>query len=137
MRRNEPISKIMTKNPHTVHHGQKLSEARALMIEHGVHHVPVVSGKKIVGMLSSTDLLRVSYEYEQDIAHANAVLDHTRTIEDVMQPNVMTIEHKKPVRRAVEIFAENWFHAMPVVDGDKIVGIVTTTDIMKYMLDQY
>jgi len=46
----------------SVHVGQKLSEVRAAMSEGGFHHVPVVSGKKLLGMLSATDLLRVTYE---------------------------------------------------------------------------
>ena len=86
MRRNEPVTKIMTPSPATAYTGMALSDVRAQMAEHRCHHMPVVSGKKLIGMISSTDLLRVSYEYGQDTTHANAVLDHTRSVEDVMQP---------------------------------------------------
>ncbi len=68
MKRHERITHIMTENPITVHVGQKLSDVHKAMLDGGFHHVPVVSGNKLVGMLSSTDLLRVSYEYGTDPA---------------------------------------------------------------------
>jgi len=137
MRRNEPVSKIMTRSPQTVHHGMLLSEVRALMAEHRCHHMPVVSGTKLVGLISSTDLLRISYEHGQDTKHANAVMDHTRSIDDVMQEGLVTIGPKTTVRQAAEMFSKNWFHALPVVDGEDLVGIITTTDIVNYLLEQY
>lgn len=137
MRRNEPVSKIMTSKPTTVHLGQKLSDARTVMTEHHCHHVPVVNGDELIGMLSSTDLLRASYEYGEDVRHANAVLDHTRSIEDVMQKGIVTLGPKDSVRQAAEIFGKNWFHALPVCEDGKLVGIVTTTDVMNYLVEQY
>ncbi len=137
MRRNEPVSKIMTPNPVTVHLGQPLSEVQHLMTENRCHHMPVVSGDKLIGMVSSTDLLRVTYAWGQDARHAEAVLDHTHSIEDVMQPGLVTISPKTTIREAAGIFAKNWFHALPVVEDGKLVGIVTTTDLLNYLLDQY
>lgn len=137
MRRNELVSKIMTKTPVTVHKGMKLSEVRTSMAENRCHHMPVVSGEALLGMVSSTDLLRVSYEHGQDPRHANTVLDHTRSVEDVMQPNLVTLDVKATVRDAAEIFAKNWFHALPIVDSGSLVGIVTTTDLIEYLLEQY
>ncbi len=137
MRRNEPISKIMTANPATAHHGTALSEVRNQMTELQCHHMPVVSGNKLKGMISSTDLLRVTYEYDKDPTQSDAVLDHTRSVEDVMQPAVVTVNSKSTVRAAAEIFSKNSFHALPVCDDGTLVGIVTTTDIINYMLEQY
>lgn len=137
MRRNEPVSKIMTADPITVHQGQKLGEVQALMAEHHFHHMPVVSGDTLEGMVSSTDLLRVSYTFGQDSRNAGAVLDHTATIEEVMQPGLVTISPKTTIREAAGVFAKNWFHALPVVENGRLVGIVTTTDVLNYLLDQY
>jgi len=137
MRRNEQISKIMTPNPVTAHHGVALSEVRNLMAENNCHHMPVVSGKSLKGMISSTDLLRVTYEYGEDPSGNNAVLDNTRTIEDVMQASAVTVSPHDTIRSAAEIFSKNWFHALPVCEDGELVGIVTTTDIVNYLLDQY
>lgn len=137
MRRNEPISKIMTPNPTTVHFGQPLHEVREAMAQQMCHHMPVVSGKKIVGMLTSTDLLRASYEWGEDPRSAETILDHTRSIKDVMTGKLTTIKAHDTVRDAVELFAKGSFHALPVVEDDDLVGIVTTTDVMNYLLEQY
>lgn len=137
MRRNEPVSKIMTPNPATVHFGQPLHEVQRAMADQLCHHMPVVSGKKLVGMLTSTDLLRASYEWGADPRSTETILDHTRTIRDVMTGTLTTIAPTDTVRDAVELFSRGTFHALPVVEDDTLVGIVTTTDVMTYLLEQY
>ena len=127
----------MTANPATAHHGTPLSEVRNQMTELNCHHMPVVSGSELKGMISSTDLLRVTYEYDKNPAQSDAVLDHTRSVEDVMQPSLVTVTSKTTVRAAAEIFSKNAFHALPVCDDGALVGIVTTTDVINYMLEQY
>ena len=57
MRHNEPVSHIMSSELLTVHGGQKVSEVYELLTENRIHHVPVVDGKKLVGLISSTDLM--------------------------------------------------------------------------------
>ena len=49
MKRNDPISHLMTRNVITVHHGDPISKVRSLVREHGVHHLPVVSGDQLIG----------------------------------------------------------------------------------------
>lgn len=136
MRRNEPITKIMTPDPVSVHAGMALSEARTKMVEVGSHHIPVVSGKKLIGILTSTDLMRVSYQ--DDTVHNDAVLDHTLSIEKVMHTDPVTISSTATVRKAAELLSAGTFHSLPVVEGSgKLVGIVTSTDLIQYLLDQY
>ena len=138
MKRNEPITRIMTKSPVTVHLGQKLSDVHAVMREGGFHHVPVVSGNKLVGILTSTDLLRVSYEYGTDPRQTETVLDHTVSIEQLMNAPI-TLKKDQQVRDAVEAFTSGAFHSLPVVDDDgNLMGIVTTTDVLRHvMLEEY
>tara|TARA_B100001989_G_scaffold219787_1_gene171903 strand:- start:77 stop:493 length:417 start_codon:yes stop_codon:yes gene_type:complete len=138
MKRNERVSKIMSDSPTTVHVHQSLAEVQKLMVQGNFHHVPVVSGKKLVGMISATDLTRASYEYDTNSKTAQTVLDHTRSIEDVMSGGLVTVKSTQTIREAVELLAQDWFHALPVVDDDmNLEGIVTTTDVLKYLLEQY
>jgi CBS domain-containing membrane protein len=138
MRRNEKVTHIMTAAPQAVQMGQNLSEVSALMREGGFHHVPVLDGKRLVGILSSTDLLRVSYEYGADPRQTDAVLDHTVHTKDLMKAAPATLTQDQTVRDAVAILAEGKFHAVPVVDADQhLVGLVTTTDLLRYLQDQY
>ncbi|HHO53383.1 MAG TPA: CBS domain-containing protein [Deltaproteobacteria bacterium] len=137
MRRNEKITKIMTESPITIQVGQPLSKASALMREHGFHHVPVVDGARLVGILSTTDLLQVSYQHGADPRQIDAVLDHTVSIRELMR-DPQEIKDTQTVRDAVEILAEGKFHSLPVTTAEgELAGIVTTTDLLRYLKDQY
>ena len=138
MKRNEPVSKIMTSDIQTVHTGQKLSEVRRMLADNPYHHVPVVSGDKLVGIITATDMLRLSLAiYGVDERAVDAMLDSQHTIESVMTKDVQTIGVKDTVRSAAEVLGEGSFHSLPVVDGGKLVGLVTSTDLIRYLLAQY
>jgi CBS domain-containing protein len=138
MKKHEPISKIMSTDLITVHHGDPISKVRQLASMHGVHHIPVVSGDQLVGIISWSDILRVSFgdTFETDQRTVDATLDHTFSIEQVMKKNPVSLQETATVRDAAEILARGEFHAVPVVNGGKLVGIVSTTDLIKYLLDQ-
>lgn len=138
MKKHESISKIMSNHLITVHHGDPISKVRQLASEHGVHHIPVVSGDQLVGIISWSDILRVSFgdTFQADQRAVDATLDHTFTIEQVMKKNPVTLQETATVRDAAEILARGEFHAVPVVNGGKLVGIVSSTDLIKYLLDQ-
>jgi len=138
MKRNEPVSKIMTADVQTVHTGQKLSEVRRMLADNPYHHVPVVSGDKLVGMISATDMIQLSLAiYGVDERAVDAMLDSQHTIESVMTTELTTIKIKDTVRSAAEILGKGQFHSLPVVDGDKLAGLVTSTDVIRYLLEQY
>lgn len=139
MRKNEPITHIMTSEPTTVHTGQKPSEVRALLAEGAFHHVPVVSGERLVGMISSTDMIRLSFaSFVGDDRAFDAWLDHTYTIEEIMQRELTTLSTHDAVRDAATVLAHNSFHSLPVVDdAGGLAGIVTSSDLIQYLLDQY
>ena len=129
----------MTANPICVDHNDSVSAARHLINEKGVHHLPVVEGDKLVGILTSNDLLRVSFgEFgNQDGRSLDAILDHTYKLSDLMISDPVTIARGESIREAARILAVSEFHSLPVVDGDALVGIVTSSDLIKYLLEQY
>jgi CBS domain-containing membrane protein len=139
MKRNDPISHLMSRSVITAHHGDPISKVRALVREHGVHHIPVVNGDQLVGIISWSDILRVSFgdAFQTDERTVDATLDHTLTLEQVMQKSPVTLAETGTVREAAELLAGGTFHALPIVSGSKLVGIVTTTDLIKYLLDQF
>lgn len=139
MKQNEPISRIMSTELVTVHHGDPISKVRQLMQKTGVHHLPVVSGENLVGIISWSDILNLSFgqAFGTDERAVDAVLDHSITLEDAMKRDPVTLPHDGNVRQAAEILAEGGFHSLPVVSGKKLVGIVTSTDLIKYLLSQF
>lgn len=137
MKRNEPVSHIMTPNPYTLQQGQSASTVRHMFAEYPIHHIPVVDGKKLVGMISMADLLGRSWG-ASDGRSLDALLDATTSVSDLMTTSPVTIRANTSIRDTAALLARGNFHGMPVVDEDDgVVGIVTTTDLMKFLLEQY
>ena len=129
----------MTKNIITLSAKDELETAERLFKEHHIRHIPVVEGDKIIGMLSLTDLLRISFAdgvYE-DESEVETIVYNMFTVPQVMAKNLKSVSANTTIKEVAEILAENEFHALPVVENDLLVGIVTTTDLIKYLLEQY
>jgi CBS domain-containing protein len=139
MKKNEPVSKIMSADPVSVTTNESVSGARKLMEQKGIHHLPVTEADRVVGIISSSDFLRVSFgEFgNQDERGLDAMLDHTYKLADLMNPNPVTVSNGDSIRDAARILATSDFHSLPVVDGTKLVGIITSSDLIQYLLDQY
>ena len=139
MKHNEPVQKIMAADPVSVHEKQKVSDVHHLIVQRKIHHVPVVSGRKLIGLISATDLLRVSWGdvNRQDPRQVDALLD-TLTIRDVMQEDIVTLRRHDTVRRAAELLSQGQYHSLPVLDDDdELVGMVTSTDLIRYLVEQF
>ena len=139
MKKKESISQIASTALITIHIGQKLSEARKLMQVNQIHHVPVVKGKKLVGLLSAVDLANFSLtSFGSDERSNDTLLDNQFSVEEVMAKNLVTIKHTASIREAAEMLAEGHFHSLPLVDNDgNLKGLVTSTDLIRYLLSQY
>jgi CBS domain-containing membrane protein len=139
MKNRVPVSAIMTKVIVKLNSADDLTKAEILFKKHKIRHIPVVSGNTIKGMLSYTDLLRISFvdAVDDDAEDVDTTVYDTFTIDQVMAKNLITINPETTIRETAEILSKNEFHALPVCDGDTLVGIVTTTDLLKYLLEQY
>lgn len=139
LRHRIPVSNIMSSNLVTLNANDGLDKAEGLFKEHKIRHIPVVEGEKIIGMLSLTDLLRISFAdgaYE-DEENVETVVYNMFTVPQVMAKNLISVAPDDNVKEVAEILAKNEFHALPVVEEGRLVGIVTTTDLINYLLEQY
>ncbi len=138
MKKNEPITQIMSSALQTVHDGEPVSRLRKIFEEGSIHHIPVVSGGKLVGMVTWSDFMRISFgEFgNQDAKGLDEILDHTYKIHDVMTKNCTTIPKSATVRDAARLLVSHNFHALPVVDGEELVGLVTSTDLIRFLAEQ-
>ncbi|MCL9807983.1 CBS domain-containing protein [Flavobacterium luminosum] len=138
MKQHVPVSTIMSKNVVKITLTDNLTKAESLFKKHNIRHIPVVEGNKILGILSYTDLLRISFA---DAVDDEEVVDVTVynmfTIEQVMSKNLVKVSPDTTIKETAEILASREFHALPVCEGDLLVGIVTTTDLIQYLIDQY
>jgi CBS domain-containing protein len=96
-----------------------------MILESGYSAFPVVKKKRIVGLISRRDLIRTRRVQSIIAGHA-----HT-TIEEVMSKNVVTIGPDEPIGSAAELLVKHDVSRLPVIDGDRIVGIVDRHDVLK------
>ena len=136
MKLNEPVSNIMSKHVFTVNMDGSLHEAKALFDKYKVRHLPVVSGSKLVGIISLTDILRMSFgeTYGEHHYEVDSNLYTMLTVDEVMKTNPHTVRVKDNIMTVINILIKEEFHALPVVNKEALVGIVTTTDIIKYLV---
>jgi CBS domain-containing protein len=138
MKKQEPVSAIMTKKVVAVQVEEKLAAVRDLMSRHKIRHIPVLYGKQLVGIVSRTDINRLTFgslfEGQQD---ADDAMLEMLSLRQVMSHKPRVVHKSDAIRAVAEVFLKEEFHALPVVDDkdeSKLVGIVTTTDVIRYML---
>lgn len=139
MKKNDPITNIMSVDISAVQEGQPVSDIRHLMCNLSIHHVPIVNGRKLVGLVSFTDMMKLDFVISGATDHTiDNIIDQQFTIKDVMSSEITSINYKNNVRDAAELLAGGEFHSLPVIDDDSnILGIVTSTDLIRYLNNQY
>lgn len=136
MNLSTPVSDIMTATVITIDSSASIDQAAALLSKHHVRHLPVVSGEQLVGIVSLTDIQRLSFANPYDDAESE-VDDTILTmleLKQIMVSNPVCVEVGQPIKDAATLLSEREFHALPVVDAGKLVGILTTTDLIRYMI---
>ena len=122
---NEPLSLIMTRDVITADQNDSLAVARNIFLRNKVHHLPIVEGSHLVGILTTYDLFKLNGSQK-----GKSLED--MTIKDVMTKHVATLEPEDKIGTAAELFLENLFHAVPIVKDGILQGIVTSFDVIKY-----
>jgi len=138
MLKQTSISEVMTHHVFFVYEDEMMSKVKDLFRANNIHHLPVLDRQgKIVGIVSSTDMHRREYAFdlysgEQTTAYNNALFDRL-VVEKVMSVQPVTLYPDDSIVKAVRIFQENLFHALPIVDRKGIlVGILSTYDLLNY-----
>lgn len=138
MKQRVPVSQIMTKELVTLTTKNDLNDAEKLFKEHNIRHLPVVNGNELIGILSYSDLLKISFsELSDDEMKVDTAVFNMYSIEQVMAKNPVYIAPEKTIREATEILAKQSFHSLPVVENGELKGMITTTDLLNYFLEQY
>jgi len=122
------IDAIMSTNLITVPPSATLAEARTLMHDHRIHHLPVMDGDKLTGLVSLTNVLAATDSFLRDDGtriHANEI-----DITDVMVTDVATVDVNASLRHAALFLERHKIGCLPVLDNGELVGIITDTDFV-------
>jgi acetoin utilization protein AcuB len=113
------LQDIMNRFVETISPKESVVAANELMWRKRFHHLVVVDGNQVVGVISDTDLGGDQGEQIPD----------NQRVQDVMTANTVTADPQMTVDRAINIFRERHLHCLPVLENGHLVGIVTATDI--------
>ncbi|MEM6316084.1 MAG: CBS domain-containing protein [Bacteroidota bacterium] len=134
----QTVARIMTTNLKTVRPSDSLMVVRDMFRDFNIHHLPVVSYDKIIGIISKEDYLNFQFGCIGD-KHLEAKENFRLTewkAKHIMTTKLAKLESTDTVRTALEVFKLNRIHALPIVDGDKLVGIITPHDIIKTLAEE-
>ncbi|MEQ9302218.1 MAG: CBS domain-containing protein [Cyclobacteriaceae bacterium] len=136
---DQPIATVMTHEVVTIELSEhNLESAERLFKKHKIKHLPVIDKGRLIGLLSLTDLQRLSFvnNFGEDEIDADTAIFDMLSLEQVMVSKPVIVSPKQSIREVAEILTKEAFHALPVADNGHLVGIVTTTDLIKLLLEE-
>ena len=126
------VKEIMCKDLTVVAPAERLVHARRLMLEAHVGRLPVIEDEKVIGMVTSKDLMRAFIDFRKNVpekyqkAQIKEVL-----VEDIMSRNPVCVDKDMTISEVSEIIRKTGFNGLPVVENDTAIGIITQTDILR------
>ncbi|MBW2107629.1 MAG: CBS domain-containing protein [Deltaproteobacteria bacterium] len=130
------VGRIMRTDLVTVPPDTSLVQAKEIIAEKGIAHLLVVDSKdQLMGIVSDRDVKQswASPATTLSVHELNYILKQV-TVEIIMRKKILTISPDTTIERAANVMQENKISALPVMQGDKLVGIITTTDVMGVLL---
>lgn len=141
MKTTTPVSEIMSTKLVTLSPKNTLKDVKEQLESHNLHHLPIVEDGKLVGIVSMTDFLRLSmgatlYEAGEafDNEGLNNVIYESLAVGEVMTKNPAALTPTDTISKAVDLFQLNMFHALPVVENGELKGMISTFDIINYLI---
>ena len=130
------VKDLMATNVSTLGRNDTLDLADNVMNLDRIRHLPVLDEKRVVGVVSQRDLFRsalaVALGYGE---RAQATLLKTLRVKEVMSEPAITISSEAPIKEAARLMIERKIGCLPVIEGGRLVGIVTETDILRHIVD--
>jgi acetoin utilization protein AcuB len=125
----------MTRNLITISPEDTIKKVENIFNENHIHHLPVEEGGKFVGIVSKSDYLyfkrgfnEINVEDKWDLFRLKS-----HKVAEIMTKKTAKMAPDDKINIAIEVFKENLFHAIPILDGERLVGIVTTMDIITHL----
>jgi CBS domain-containing protein len=130
------VGQIMSTPVITVAPDDTMKKVQDIFRMNNIHHIPVTVDGKVVGIISKSDYLRLLHGFtlfktEKSTEYNDAIM-RSLLVDEVMTKQVATLEPEDTLEIAAGFFRENLFHALPVVSKGRLVGIITTFDLINY-----
>lgn len=129
----------MSAKVQSIQKGQPLSKVYQIIKESGVHHVPILDKDELVGLVSFTDLMQLNFTLQGlESKGLDNLIDQQFKTTDIMSTSLITLDINQSIRDAVNLLSDGGYHSLPVIDeNNHLLGMVTSTDLIRYLRDQY
>jgi len=118
----------------SVQRDESVDHAQTLMAQHGIRHLPVLEGRRLVGIISDRDVFGTSIQQRRDAGGMSAgrayFLVPGVRVDEVMTPDPVVISPGADIEEAARLFIERKIGCLPVVDHGRVVGIITEADVL-------
>lgn len=131
-----PVSLYMSSPVYTVSPDAELAEAQDELRTHGISSLAVTEGDRMVGVVSRTDLLRVGRMQAGATGKAALLTLPSRKVREVMRAEVIAVSSEDAVSEAAKRMVKDRIHRVFVIDGEKLVGLLSTKDVMTAIKDK-
>ena len=132
MNLESPVSSIMTTSVECVNPTQKIVDLKHIYEQQKFHHhIPVVENDQLVGMVSLIDFMREIHNATLD---DNEKVYQETLVKEIMSVHPVTISTHTSIREAAELLAKGEFHSLVVSDNGAVSGILTTSDLLQFLL---
>lgn len=130
------VKNRMTSNPYTISPDATIAEALELMRHKGIRKLPVVKGGELVGIVTEREMLEVSPSKATTLSvfEVNYLLGKTK-VSQAMTKDLITISADALLEEAALLMRDNNISTLPVLDGEKLCGIITETDIFNAFIE--
>jgi CBS domain-containing protein len=130
------VRDVMAQNPVTLDRNETLDLAESIMNLGRIRHMPVVEDGKVIGIISQRDLFRSALVTALGFGRkTTSALIKTIRIKEVMTEHVITIAPETTIKDAARIMIDKKIGCLPVVENEKLIGLLTETDIMRYVVE--
>ncbi len=126
------IDEFMTADPYTLSESDSLYDARKIMTERHIRHIPITdSNKHLLGLVTQRDVLAATdSNSKHQIKSAPDAADRDIMLSDIMIKNISVIHKTDSLREAALFIQSHKYGCLPVVADDKVVGIITDSDFI-------
>lgn len=130
------VRKKMKTDLITITKNERMTVAKKILEEKKIRHLPVVEGKKLIGLVTNMDIRKAeaSPATSLEIRELHYLLDKL-TVGEIMTRNVITISPDVSVEEAATIMHDNKIGCLPVVEDGNLVGIITENDVMEILIN--
>ena len=129
------VGQLMSSPVLCAHLNQRITQLGRLFFELNIHHLPVIDANgALIGLLSASDVLKAFMAKVPLLEQADEdSINRNLTVGELMTPDPVSVHESLPIKEAALLFSKHNFQSLPVTSGEKLVGIITTRDLINYL----